>query len=71
MPADAASTDIQIYNTNGCHIYYIEVVGSTGGVEDITVADDENAPMYNLQGVQVDENYKGVVIKNGKKYINR
>ncbi len=71
VPADAASTDIQIYNTNGCHIYYIEVVGSTGGVEDITVADDENAPMYNLQGVQVDENYKGVVIKNGKKYINR
>lgn len=27
--------------------------------------------VYNLQGVQVDENYKGVVIKNGKKYIQK
>ncbi|MCM1331717.1 MAG: hypothetical protein NC248_03810 [Bacteroides sp.] len=47
--------------------------GVTGGIEDVTVApvEDENAPMYNLQGVQVDENYKGIVIKNGKKFINR
>ena len=45
----------------------------TSGIEDVTVApaEDENAPMYNLQGVQVDENYKGIVIKNGKKFINR
>jgi len=72
VPADAAATnDVYVFNSNGCHLYYIEVVGSTGGVEDITVAEDENAPMYNLQGVQVDENYKGVVVKNGKKYINR
>lgn len=41
------------------------------GIEDVTVAEDENAPMYNLQGVQVDENYKGIVIKNGKKYLNK
>lgn len=72
VPADAAATNnVYVFNSNGCHIYYIEVVGSTGGVEDITVVEDENAPMYNLQGVQVDENYKGVVIKNGKKYINK
>ena len=45
----------------------------TSGIEDVTVApaEDENAPMYNLQGVQVDENYKGIVIKNRKKFINR
>ena len=42
----------------------------TGGVANIAVA-EENAPIYNLQGVQVDENYKGVVIKNGKKFINK
>lgn len=27
--------------------------------------------MYNLSGQQVDENYKGVVIVNGKKYLNK
>ena len=40
------------------------------GVETISIA-NENAPIYNLQGVQVDENYKGIVIKNGKKFINK
>lgn len=30
-----------------------------------------DAPMYNLLGVRVDANYKGVVIQNGKKFIIR
>ena len=30
-----------------------------------------NAPIYNLAGQQVDKNYKGFVIQNGKKYILR
>lgn len=47
------------------------VANTSAGVENITAAEDENAPIYNLQGVQVDENYKGIVIKNGKKYINK
>lgn len=31
----------------------------------------EEGARYNLQGIRVDENYKGIVIMNGKKYINR
>lgn len=51
---------------------YPDYYSATGGIQDVTVAPaDENAPMYNLQGVQVDENYKGIVIKNGKKFVNR
>lgn len=43
------------------------------GIEDIIVneAEDENAPIYNILGIQVDETYKGIVIKNGKKYIQQ
>jgi|GEM_PF-1783235 len=37
-------------------------------VEDIEVL-DVKAPMYNVLGVKVDEEYKGVVIQNGKKYL--
>lgn len=43
------------------------------GIDDI-IADteeDDNAPVYNLLGVQVDKSYKGIVIKNGRKYIQR
>ncbi len=40
-----------------------EVIDANG-----TAAD---APLYNLLGVQVDNTYKGIVIQNGKKFINR
>ena len=30
-----------------------------------------NSPIYNLAGQRVDTNYKGLVIKNGKKTINK
>ncbi|MCM1076481.1 MAG: hypothetical protein NC411_03880 [Bacteroides sp.] len=40
-------------------------------IENIIADSDDNAPIYNVMGVQVDENYKGIVIKNGKKYIQK
>jgi len=36
-----------------------------------TAADKFNGAIYNLQGVRVDESYKGIVIKNGKKYLQK
>ena len=32
---------------------------------------ENNAPMYNLAGQRVNNDYKGVVVKNGKKFINK
>ncbi|MCR5696314.1 MAG: hypothetical protein K6G73_04985 [Marinilabiliaceae bacterium] len=32
---------------------------------------NENAPVYNILGQKVDKNAKGVLIQNGKKYINK
>lgn len=46
--------------------------GGESGIENIITDNaDENAPIYNVMGIQVDENYKGIVIKNGKKFVNR
>jgi hypothetical protein len=30
-----------------------------------------DAPMYNLSGQQVDKSYKGLVIQNGRKFVNK
>lgn len=40
---------------------------------DLNVNDNLNsdATMYNLAGQRVSENYKGIVVKNGKKFINK
>ncbi|MCD8202551.1 MAG: hypothetical protein LUD48_02780, partial [Prevotella sp.] len=57
----------------GCdkmEVYYtyitIEPAGESG-IANLTLSNDVNAPVYNLQGMRVDSNYKGIVIKNGKK----
>lgn len=41
------------------------------GIQTIEVASAANAAMYNLAGQRVDKAYKGIVIVNGKKYLNK
>lgn len=50
----------------------ISLNGTTTGITNIT-ADEaaKNAPVYNLAGQKVTKAYKGVVIKNGKKMIQK
>lgn len=43
----------------------------TGINEVNNVAPVNNDKVYNMQGVSVDKNYKGIVISNGKKYIRK
>lgn len=43
--------------------------GSTN-IQALSVA-DENAPVYNLLGQKVDASFKGIVIKNGKKMLQK
>ena len=43
------------------------------GITDITknVEENVNAPVYNLAGQKVNANAKGLLIKNGKKFMNK
>ena len=43
----------------------------TDGIADVKVIAEQNAPAYNLAGQKVDKSYKGVVIQNGKKMIQK
>ena len=40
-------------------------------VEGSDETGEQNAPMYNLDGQRVDSSYRGIVISNGKKYIQK
>lgn len=66
----------QLVNFNGKYeinsnnqIYSIN--GATAGVKNITVEQNVNAPAFNLAGQRVNDAYKGIVVKNGKKYLNK
>ncbi|MGI6242529.1 MAG: hypothetical protein ACOYJK_03170 [Prevotella sp.] len=41
------------------------------GIGTVKAAEDDNAPVYNVSGQRVGASYKGLVIKNGKKYIRK
>jgi hypothetical protein len=43
----------------------------TGIVVVKAAEQNANAPIYNLAGQQVDKSYKGVVIQNGKKMVQK
>lgn len=46
------------------------VYNEYNGIDDILL-DDENAELYNVSGQKVGRDYKGIVICNGKKYLNK
>ena len=61
-------------NGANCNIDKIELVlKESSGIEQVesSSASDDHAPSYNLAGQRVGSNYKGVVIRNGKKIIVR
>lgn len=61
----------QIYN-NVPEILMTKKVAETTGISNITTdATLENAPAFNLAGQKVGKAYKGVVIKAGKKFVQK
>ena len=48
-----------------------EFTPSGSGISDITATDNADAPVYNLAGQRVSKDTKGLLIKNGKKFINK
>lgn len=60
-------------NTAAAPVFYsINIGGGTTGIGQVEVEKAaENGAIYNLAGQRVDASYKGVVIKNGKKYVNK
>lgn len=45
------------------------IPGEDTGIRGIATCQQANGNVYNLQGQEVNENYKGVAIKNGKKVV--
>lgn len=68
---------LTVYNNAlqlGAGNYLYSVNGSTAGINDVKADEkeiDKNAPIYNLAGQRVDKDYKGVVIQDGHKFIQK
>ena len=68
----AADCDVIVYNTNGCHIYTIKVeAGDPSGISTVKAQKTQNNAIYNLAGQKVGNDYKGIVIVNGRKFMQK
>lgn len=71
----AEPTKIYVYSGNsGVNIYYVKVTSDGSvGIDGVTVGEpvDKDAPVYNLSGQRVSKDTKGILIQNGKKYVNK
>ncbi len=63
LPEGVESVKVQKFN-------FIEKGTDPGAVNAVNAAQYADA-IYNVVGEKVDENYRGIVIKNGKKFINK
>lgn len=66
-------TTVYLYSpSSGVNIYYIEVTYTSTNINNAIVEQgNENAPVYNLAGQRVNKSTKGILIQNGKKFINK
>ena len=55
----------------GCTLAYAteDDEEDSAGITTIEATEDDDAPIYNLAGQKVNSSFKGVVVKDGKKYI--
>ena len=50
----------------------IALDGEANDIDEVEIDEEaDDAPLYNVAGQIVDDEYKGIVIKNGKKYLNK
>lgn len=60
------------YPVNSVNFYGFELVGTTSGISDIQAPkSSKDGATFNLLGQKVANDAKGIVIKNGKKFINK
>lgn len=73
----AGNSSTFTYKNSGTQLCYVmkvaygSVTGGSTGITNITVAAPQTTATYNLQGQRVPDNYRGIVIRNGKKFFNR
>ena len=60
-------------NGANCNIDKVELICTTSdGIEDVIANDNlSEGPTFNLSGQKVGNNYRGIIIRNGKKMIRR
>lgn len=69
IPAKKGYLKLATANAKGFFAFDDETTGIKGIVNG--TIEEEETPLYNLAGQRVSKDYKGVIVKNGKKFFNK
>ena len=76
IPTEKRTYDIMAVSLNAegkekrSQIYPLQVTSDTPlAIQTIESDNEPDTPTYNIMGMPIDANYRGIVIKNGKKYV--
>ena len=59
-------------NNTNAKIHVAVMAASTTGISNVSAAEaSKQAEVYNLSGQRVDASYKGIVVRNGRKYLRK
>lgn len=70
FPMSAWNPTIMYTNMSDIKITF-NVLDGTLGINDIMLDNANNDKMFNIAGQQINSNVKGIIIKNGKKFISK
>ena len=56
---------------DNCNIDMIQFTANETGINSVTIDESSEEALYNLSGQKVDANYRGIIIQNGKKRLNK
>jgi hypothetical protein len=75
ITVDVVAGEVAVgYPTGSLNFYAFQFVSETTGIVNIMPEQqgfDESLPAYNLQGQRVTKSYRGIVIQNGRKFMNK
>ncbi len=75
IEVEVAAGEVEItYPTNSLNFYCMQLIAGTTGISNIEVEQpmfDETKPAYNLKGERVTKSYRGMIIQNGRKFMNK
>ena len=74
LPLEVEAGNTYFFFVSGSKIMLIGLdfeAADPAGISAVATAKAENARMYNLAGQEVGKNFKGIVVVNGKKFMNK
>ena len=72
LTADADKLYLGRNGDTGTFVTFLQVVrGGTDGITHVMDVKVANGSLYNLAGQKVDKSQKGILIQNGKKFVNK